>query len=186
MINPFMKTFYLIIIIFFLPIQLTGQVGINTTLPTNTLDVNGTLRVRNTASASPTDAALYIDASGIVKKLNNSTPVRQIWGVIRLNANNSVSVINPGSGGWTVSYISIGTAMINIASPFSSIPTALAIQYLTATNSTTTSSGFPPASVIDNSGVDHASHNQVQVWASDSNSNRSNGNRYVSFVIIGF
>lgn len=47
----------------------SSQVGINTTTPTNTLDVNGTTRIRNlTPLASPTISALYADENGVLGK----------------------------------------------------------------------------------------------------------------------
>lgn len=52
----------------------TGNVGIGTQLPTNTLDVNGTARIRTTTQVAGTNAVtpLYADANGVVVKASPS------------------------------------------------------------------------------------------------------------------
>ena len=46
-----------------------GQVGINTTSPTETFDINGTLRVRNVPEGAVEDYILVVDNGGVVKKI---------------------------------------------------------------------------------------------------------------------
>lgn len=49
----------------------SSQVGINTTTPTNTLDVNGTTRIRDLSLlTSPTISALYADQNGVLGTAN--------------------------------------------------------------------------------------------------------------------
>jgi hypothetical protein len=58
------------------PALLFSQVGINTASPTETLDINGTLRVRNTPNGLPTDSLLVI-RNGVVKKISMSSITQQ-------------------------------------------------------------------------------------------------------------
>ncbi len=56
-------------IVFSIPVF--SQVGINTSNPTNTLDVNGTTRVRNLGTlTSSTVSALFADENGVLGKAN--------------------------------------------------------------------------------------------------------------------
>ncbi|MBP1164476.1 hypothetical protein JOE44_001360 [Chryseobacterium sp. PvR013] len=56
----------------------SSQVGINTATPTNTLDVNGTTRIRDlTLLTSPTISALYADQNGVLGTAN-ITPQSQV------------------------------------------------------------------------------------------------------------
>ncbi|MGE8536733.1 hypothetical protein [Chryseobacterium sp. JV274] len=52
-----------------------GTVGIGVTVPTNTLDVNGTARIRtiNSASSGTVLSSVYVDATGVVMKQAGST-----------------------------------------------------------------------------------------------------------------
>jgi len=47
----------------------TGNFGINTTTPTNKLDINGDLRIQTITPGSGADVALVADATGIVKQV---------------------------------------------------------------------------------------------------------------------
>ena len=59
----------LIFIIFFFPILAFAQVGISTTNPKASLDINGDLRIQNVPySTSTNEAILVVDDSGYVKK----------------------------------------------------------------------------------------------------------------------
>jgi uncharacterized membrane protein len=51
----------------------TGNVGIGTPSPSNTLDVNGTARIRSIASGSTSDSILTADATGVVRWRNAAT-----------------------------------------------------------------------------------------------------------------
>ena len=62
------------LLLLLLPIGLYSQVGINTTTPVETLDVNGTLAVRNTPTATSNYSILVIDeTTKQVKKISAST-----------------------------------------------------------------------------------------------------------------
>ncbi|PWW20603.1 hypothetical protein [Chryseobacterium sp. AG844] len=62
----------------FLASVMYSQVGINTTAPTNTLDVNGDARVRNLPTlTSPTVSPLFSDENGVLGKATIS-PQSQI------------------------------------------------------------------------------------------------------------
>lgn len=69
------------IICFLIFIFSHSQVGINTTSPTATLDINGNMRVRqakNLASTSSAkDSILVIDNSGFVNRVNSNMVVSQ-------------------------------------------------------------------------------------------------------------
>ena len=56
-----------------LPFLGMSQVGINTQTPTETLDVSGTLRVREITEGTLDDSILVVDASGVVKKITLSS-----------------------------------------------------------------------------------------------------------------
>jgi trimeric autotransporter adhesin len=50
----------------------SGNVGIGTTAPTNTLDVNGTARIRTTAAGASTDSVLTVDGTGVVNAVSQT------------------------------------------------------------------------------------------------------------------
>lgn len=162
----------------------SGAVGIGTTTPSEKLEVNGGARIANLPNASLSDRAVYADATGVLKVSTSSTANRVIWGVVRPNPDNTVTILNSGSGGWTVARNGIGTVMITVATPFSTPPAANAIQYLNTPFNTVTNTTFQKASPQDNAGVDNVSLNQIQVWACDSNFNRAD--RVISFSVTGF
>lgn len=59
----------IVFLIYLFPLTVYAQVGINTEKPTNSLDINGDLRIRETEiSQSTDDATLVVDASGVVKR----------------------------------------------------------------------------------------------------------------------
>ncbi|WP_299681587.1 hypothetical protein [uncultured Dokdonia sp.] len=83
-----------------------AQIGINTTAPTKTLDVNGELRIRTTPTEGSTPATtLAVDDSGNVVKSNRLS----LYEIFTLEAPNSVRVTRP-FGTSTVSNINIGMA----------------------------------------------------------------------------
>ncbi|MDC8106915.1 C-type lectin domain-containing protein [Chryseobacterium sp. PTM-20240506] len=55
-----------------LPMAISAQVGINTTQPTKTLDVNGELRVRTLNQGTENDVILSADAAGNVRKISRN------------------------------------------------------------------------------------------------------------------
>ena len=63
------KLLFLFLMIPFLGIS---QVGINTQTPTETLDVNGSLRVRDVQEGSLTDSILVVNEDGVVRKISLS------------------------------------------------------------------------------------------------------------------
>lgn len=62
----------LLLILSILPGALLAQVGINTTTPTKTLDVNGEMRIRTLPTGNNTDQILVVDNLGNVKKVSLS------------------------------------------------------------------------------------------------------------------
>lgn len=91
----------------FLPFMVMAQVGINTTTPTKTLDVNGEARIRNTPTATGSYSILVVDSEGNVQKVPASAlqaPAgtcpnlnRAISHGYTLYFNSSSSVPNPNS-----------------------------------------------------------------------------------------
>jgi hypothetical protein len=79
-----------------------GNLGVNTTAPTNTLDVNGTARVRtmNSAPKNTLITSVYADANGVLVKANPSN-INQL-------ITNSVQVA-PGATGTLISGLPIGS-----------------------------------------------------------------------------
>ena len=59
------------LILLLFPLALFSQVGINTSSPTETLDVNGTVRIRNLPTVSTADSIL-VTQNGIIKKVSIS------------------------------------------------------------------------------------------------------------------
>ncbi|CAI8800604.1 hypothetical protein [Chryseobacterium sp. IT-36CA2] len=73
-----------------------GKVGIGTTTPTNTLDVNGTTRIRtiNQASAGTVTSPIYVDPTGVIVKSSvSSTSGQRISASITLASGATGSVI---------------------------------------------------------------------------------------------
>ncbi len=56
----------------------SGNVGINSSVPTNKLDIGGDLRVRVITSGISSDEVLVVDASGVVKKVAPSSPAGEV------------------------------------------------------------------------------------------------------------
>lgn len=69
------------IFIVFLSTLLVAQVGVNTTAPTETLDINGSLRIRNVNLVGPAqsakDSIMVFDADGVVKYVSANSVVAQ-------------------------------------------------------------------------------------------------------------
>lgn len=83
-----------------------AQIGVNTTEPTKTLDVNGELRIRTTPSEGSTPATtLAVDDSGNVVKSNRLS----LYEIFTLEAQNSVRT-TLSSGSNTVNNLDIGMA----------------------------------------------------------------------------
>ncbi len=75
-----MKNIFIFILSFFLVIPIFSQVGVNVTNPTETLDVNGTLRIReinNGTNLAASDSILVINGSGVVQKVSAATVVSE-------------------------------------------------------------------------------------------------------------
>ncbi len=73
-----MKSSSVFIVLLFLVEPLFSQVGVNITNPTETLDVNGTLRIReinNGTNLAASDSILVINGSGVVQKVSAATVV---------------------------------------------------------------------------------------------------------------
>ncbi len=73
-----------------------GNVGINTVSPTNTLDINGTLRVRKItqigSSQSAKDSIMVFDTDGVVKYVSaNSVVAQASAGNAKILTNNTLS-----------------------------------------------------------------------------------------------
>ena len=80
----------------FIGFSAIAQVGINTTSPTETLDVNGTVRVRTMADIPPSltggDKFLYIKPDGTLGKVGFGQAVVTTNGEIEVNSGGSSSV----------------------------------------------------------------------------------------------
>lgn len=76
-----MKKGVLVLIILFNFCSTYGQVGVNTSSPTETLDVNGTIRVRNISPAGSTpsvkDSIVVFDSDGVFKYTSADAIVAQ-------------------------------------------------------------------------------------------------------------
>lgn len=59
---------YFTLLLLILSIGLYSQVGINTNVPTATIDINGDLRIRVISQGVLTDSILSVDDSGFVHK----------------------------------------------------------------------------------------------------------------------
>lgn len=62
----------ILLLMILISIIINSQVGINTTTPTETLDVNGTLRIRNINENNCVEWILVADNSGVIKKMKIS------------------------------------------------------------------------------------------------------------------
>jgi hypothetical protein len=112
--------------------QANGNVGIGTTAPTNTLDVNGELRIRTaTAGSIYTDSLLVADATGVVKKAKYITPgvknldgafstytiaLSDMGGIIIVNSSIDVTITVPTTlpAGFTTQIIQKGTGKVTM------------------------------------------------------------------------
>ena len=63
----------LTVLVVLLTSVLSAQVGINTTTPTKTLDVNGEMRIRTTPVATDNYNILVVDSEGNVKQIPASS-----------------------------------------------------------------------------------------------------------------
>jgi hypothetical protein len=112
--------------------QANGNVGIGTTAPTKTLDVNGELRIRTaTAGSIYTDSLLVADATGVVKKAKYITPgvknldgafstytiaLSDMGGIIIVNSSIDVTITVPLTlpAGFTTQIIQKGTGKVTM------------------------------------------------------------------------
>lgn len=98
-----------------LPTVLFSQVGINTTSPTETLDVNGTLRIRQTdigSTVSAKDSLLVVDGNGVLKRTNSSEILNQAKArTIVLNREDAVALSTANN---TFYNLPLGTAHVQI------------------------------------------------------------------------
>ena len=97
--NIIMKKAYSLIVLLFTVLFFNaqnGNVGINTVSPTNTLDINGTLRVRKItqigSSQSAKDSIMVFDTDGVVKYVSaNSVVAQASAGNAKILSNNTLS-----------------------------------------------------------------------------------------------
>lgn len=68
----------------------TGQFGIGTNLPSETIDVNGTARIRTLNAGSSSDEIVVADATGVLKKVSSSSLVSSV----RTETSNYTAVLN--------------------------------------------------------------------------------------------
>lgn len=68
-----MKKFLLSLTLFGLNILIHAQVGINTAIPTKTLDINGETRIRTLPPGAVVDDVIVVDADGNLKKVARSS-----------------------------------------------------------------------------------------------------------------
>ncbi|APD06814.1 dentin sialophosphoprotein [Flavobacteriaceae bacterium UJ101] len=90
-----MRGFYILCLTFFSVIHIFSQVGVNTDNPTETLDVNGTLRVReidNGTTLATRDSILVVSGKGIVQKVSAAAVVAEGG-----NSPGNVSVLTDGT-----------------------------------------------------------------------------------------
>lgn len=118
-----MKTLLLILFPIILFSQYTGKVGINTSSPTETLDIDGSLRVRNIQQGNSTDFILVADGDGVIKKvllanlLQNDCPIfiRSESSPYYLKFKSASSIQNPNSALTIegINFVSAGTWIEN-------------------------------------------------------------------------
>ena len=88
----------LLIILFILPISILAQVGIETTSPTKTLDVNGEMRVRITSTnlnePAAKDSILVVDNLGNINRTSSKKVVNSYLKTVVKGKFSSSSVIN--------------------------------------------------------------------------------------------
>lgn len=104
-----------VIIFLFISYNIDAQVGINTTVPTRVLDINGNVRVRNTIDKSSDvlfDRVLVSDSNGnidYVQKKSLNQNISQLFNVTSLPATNT--------GGTGTSPVLINMQTINLVKP---------------------------------------------------------------------
>ncbi|UOU99806.1 hypothetical protein MUU74_07605 [Chryseobacterium daecheongense] len=104
------------IFIFFVSVFCNAQVGINTTTPSRTVDVNGALRVRtqtDQSSNSSYDNVLISDANGNVDYIKKNVLNQQMVQLFNLS---TLPSVNAGGSG-AVTPVSISNQSITLAKP---------------------------------------------------------------------
>lgn len=104
------------IFIFFISVFCNGQVGINTTAPSRTVDVNGALRVRtqtDQSSNSSYDNVLISDANGNVDYIKKNVLNQQMVQLFNLS---TLPSVNAGGSG-AVTPVSISNQSITLTKP---------------------------------------------------------------------
>lgn len=82
------------IICFLLPQVFFGQVGINTSTPTSTLDVNGNVKIRTIPQGNNDDNYLTVDQNGNINKVNSTTS--KFGGELSFNGSTNMANFTPG------------------------------------------------------------------------------------------
>ncbi|SFU27458.1 hypothetical protein SAMN05216480_101174 [Pustulibacterium marinum] len=101
-----MRKIILLIGGFFIASFMNAQVGIKTTDPQATLDVNGDARIVNTpagSDASAKDSIMVVDGSGFVKKVTAGQVYTQIIDSVRNEINSGKSVVKAKNNGSSIS-----------------------------------------------------------------------------------
>ncbi|MBW1655404.1 beta strand repeat-containing protein [Flavobacterium quisquiliarum] len=68
----------------------TGRIGINTNVPTATLDINGAARVRSLPAGSPTDNIVTVDGSGNLRTVPPASSITVTMNIVRNTADYTV------------------------------------------------------------------------------------------------
>lgn len=84
-----------------------GNIGLNTTSPTKTLDVNGEAVVRNLPAANPNDKVVLANATGELKSLAPGAITQYLSG------NGTWQTLPTGGGGGTVTAADQGVTLLN-------------------------------------------------------------------------
>ncbi|WP_333663341.1 hypothetical protein [Chishuiella changwenlii] len=93
-----MKKAFILIALLLVCNEVYSQVGINTNDPTESLDVNGKMRIRDTPTLSSASAnSLYVDENGVIGKSDLTPTPPQITFVSSIETTNVVNNFNAGN-----------------------------------------------------------------------------------------
>jgi hypothetical protein len=151
-----------------------GNVGVGTDAPTERLDINGDVRVRNLSSNVPYVRLVNPEMDGTL-----SADLQFLWGNI-----DSDGWINGGSAnGFTTSLVTTGVRRITFLKPFSMRPTCTCVQHHPNSGSNWFSDAGIGGNTRDNCLTTRVQNNIVDFRTGDGNGNAQN--RSFSFICVG-